>query len=187
MITAIVHYLEIVGMLLRIAEILRKMPIVSSFYRTMRPTSDNKHFFLKCGALGLTGGHALVAFMVNFEVENEREQRKMGLMRTLTRNDPESSLESIKEKRKGYDIPEEISISEFFSFLLIKNEGKELLDSLGQLNPLTWTGHVFGRGHELMRRHRAGTEKRGILPSSFCDQSAASSSGFLNAVLCKRI
>ena len=51
--------------------------------------------------------------MVNFEVENEREQRKMGLMRTLTRNDPESSLESIKEKRKGYDIPEEISISEF--------------------------------------------------------------------------
>ncbi len=51
--------------------------------------------------------------MVNFEVENEREQRKMGLMRTLTRNDPESSLESIKEKRKGYNIPANISISEF--------------------------------------------------------------------------
>jgi hypothetical protein len=62
--------------------------------------------------------------MVNFEVENEREQRKMGLMRTLTRNDPESSLESIKEKRKGYNIPTNISISDF-----VKNEYSPAVNS----------------------------------------------------------
>jgi len=111
-------------MLLRIAELLRKLPVVSAFYRTMRPHPDNKHFVLKCGVLGLSGGHALVAFMVNFEVENEREQRKMGLMRTLTRNDPESSLESIKEKRKGYNIPTNISISDF-----VKNEYSPAVNS----------------------------------------------------------